>query len=349
MVKPIDTSKKVVQKKDNIVKKDKKEKPNPPKKFINKPINVPVMRCINQLKELLNANYEINMKKFKEDHTNFLEKDKIYAIRVRKETDADEKTNKKVEYEEWKKSEDRIGLYKELKSIRKDAFRISGKASRYISLLLEFMIRDIVKYGINVVLDSNSPKQSKLKPEEFRNIALANLVVYPLIGNLKALQIPDEKPTKVTKNKESKKDKDKPTKEEQEDSDDAQTIKTRSSNTSYKMVTFNIFKNLVNDTDNQKLCCGQDTKSYVSSIITEFIDSLNVYLSILVSNSTSASTINEKHVFNACKLLYYYHHRNFDEYSKMVDELERMYKTKFPEKEKEKEKTKEKENKKKTK
>lgn len=293
----------------------------------DKPINVPVMRCVSQLKTLLNEEVKNKIENFNKINEKFLTKEAEFhkSIRENKKNEPERKKTLK-EFDTWKNDDSNKVITKEITNLRKSIYRISGPASKYVSQILEVIIRHMLSYGItNSTQSGKNNKQPKLLPKDFKDMSEDNVSIFPLIVGLKSLEfLKDEKKESL---KEDKKE-DVETEADEHEGEEDKKDKKKGPPT-YKMVIYNIFKRIVQQEQGSKLCCSGTCKQFISNILMEFVERLQFYLSVLVGNTANTSTINEKHVLNACKLMYYNVHRNTDQYSKFNDGIVEMYNTKF--------------------
>lgn len=300
--------------------KHKDSKPN----VSDKSFNVPVMRCISQLKNILNKNTKNEIENFSKDNSEFFDKEKAFLNKIKVTKDKNEKEVIKKEFNEWKNNDKNIDFTKKIQKSRKCLYRISGPASKYISQILEFIIRDMLKYGIEVSISNKSTKLTKLTDKEYKNINTEKLQCHPLIYGLKMLEDLQNDNIKKDKDDDSEDEKKEKDKDEKKDKD-----KEKQKPQTYQMVTHNIFKQLIAAESDKKLCCGRPCKVFISDLLMEVVDRFAFYLSELVGTSAQASTVNEKHVLSSCRLLFYNCHRNLDEYNKFVEIIDSMYTKRF--------------------
>ena len=85
------------------------------------------------------------------------------------------------------------GKHQELNNLKKDILRISDTGSLYLTCILEYIVTNLIKYGIDITLkDSKSQKApkvnlSRFNSEENRN-DLDKLSVSQLVSQLKAYE-----------------------------------------------------------------------------------------------------------------------------------------------------------------
>ena len=310
--------------KESDVKKTKHKdaKPN----VSDKSFNVPVMRCISQLKNILNKDTKTEIEEFTKENADFFAKEKVFLDKIKVTKDKKQKEAFKKEFNEWKNNDKNIDFTKKIQKSRKCLYRISGPASKYISQILEFIIRDMLKYGIEVSVSSKNTKLTKLTDKEYKNINTEKLQCYPLIYGLKMLEDLQNDNLKKDKDEDSEDEKKEKDKEKEKEKDEK---KEKQKQQTYQMVTHNIFKQLIATESDKKLCCGRPCKVFISDLLMDVVDRFAFYLSELVGTSAQASTVNEKHVLSTCRLLFYNCHRNLDEYNKFVEIIDSMYTKRF--------------------
>lgn len=298
---------------------EKTKKPEPVKTPVEgvKPINVPVMRCVSQLKSLLNTSIKNSIDEFGEKNRNYVETESKFHARI-KENRKNETERKKVqkEYDTWKNGDKVKNLTKEIRNLRKSVYRISGTASKYVAQIIEVIIRTTLAYGVKQISENASQsKQPKLLPKDFKEMTEENNSSFPLIMGLKSLDC-------IKNDKREEPVKEEPVKEEPVKEDKKKEPPT------YKMVIYNIFKSLLDKEKTSKMCCSGPCKQFISDTIMEFVEKLHFYLTVLVGSASSTSTINEKHILNACKLMYYNAYRSVDQYDEFSKTIVDMYNTK---------------------
>uniref|UniRef100_A0A6C0LM48 Uncharacterized protein n=1 Tax=viral metagenome TaxID=1070528 RepID=A0A6C0LM48_9ZZZZ len=328
--------------KDKVVKPNKEQKPvaakklsskksstasTKPPKNLDKPVNVPVMRCITQLKTLLNQETKESIDKFETEHADYIKKEKefIDKIKVSKKNTEDKK-KLQAEFKAWRDNDKNSPLTKNITKLRKSIYRVSGPASKYVAQILEIIIKDILKYGIDTAINSTkNPRQPKLTPKDFSDMSADNVSTFALINGLKSVEL-----IKNGIGKEEKKASSTGGEEEDDSPDEKEedpATKKKSAPT-YKMVIYNLFRKLVAP-HNTRLCCANACKQFISDLLMEFIDRLQFYLAELVCITAKASTVNQFHILSACKLLYYNVYRNTESYTHFKEQVDELFNNKF--------------------
>ena len=308
----------------DIKPKDVKVKKVKDNNIMDKSINVPVMRCVSQLKILLNRQTKDTLALLHSENPEYFEKEKEFNAKLRKmppdSKDGKSGPKKKLhdECKEWKSSPVNIELTQKICAARKKMYRISGPASKYISQILELVIKEMLKYGIDVSSSATKGgKTPKLEAKNYVDMSEDNLLIYPLISGLKIVE-----DLHKVKDDTSRKD---------EDSGDESKDKKKTGEKrppSYQMVVHNMFRQLTLS-DSDKKCCSKPCKFFISDILMELVERQAFYLSELVGNTAQASTVSEKHVLSTCRLLFYNVHRNLDEYNKFAAIVQNMYDVRF--------------------
>ena len=286
-----------------------------------KSISVPVMRCVTQLKFLLN-NVPINkIKLYEQNNKPYFSTEKEFITKI-KEVKPTDKESIRTEFNKWKANDTNNIITKTIQKYRKEKYRISGPAAKHIAQILEIIIRELLTYGIKIYTSTaNKAKSPKLLVKDYTNITEDDISIFPLISGLKILEdIKNSKPAVTVEKKESTETIDDSNGEEDKKN------KEKKGTPTYRMVIYNIFTQLK---PTQKLHCSVPCKQFISDILMEFVERLQFYLAELVGTTAQASTINEKHVLSACRLMFYSVYRNLDEYSKFATTLEEMYQSKY--------------------
>jgi hypothetical protein len=236
----------VQQKVEKTAPKTKKvEKPAPKvadSQKSKKPINVPVMRCVGQLKshlndetkdkinEILNKNKEYNTK-ISEFTTNIKDV-KVYSNKEKTVLD-DEKTVAakealRIELAAYKKENGNIS--DSIAKLNKSIYRISGPASKYLSSILHTIIYNILDHSVGSTLKKSLPgqKQPKVDKLSFGDISRENFDFYPIISDLPTFVevqglFRKRESDELEKDKEKEKDKDKEKKRRKKNTDTTQT------------------------------------------------------------------------------------------------------------------------------
>tara|TARA_B110000908_G_C10267723_1_gene466215 strand:+ start:7887 stop:9023 length:1137 start_codon:yes stop_codon:yes gene_type:complete len=331
---------------------------------IKKPINVPVMRCVGQLKSHLND-------ETKNKITDILENNKAYETRITefntqikdaKVFSDKEKTLADAEGTAEAKNVLRKQLvdFKEknkdvtdsITKLNKSIYRISGPASKYLSSILHTIIYNILDHSVDSTLKKSLPaqKQPKVDRLSFGDISRENFDFYPIITDLptfvevqtlfrkREFEEKEEKEKKEKKEKKPRKktsevpeptlDEDEAEEDEKPEPDTTNDSDDEKKPTTYKMVIYNIFRMIVKNRDleeGKKLCCAVPTREVISNILLEYVERLSNFLEILVGATANANTINEDHIMNANKLMFTMFNST-DKYGKFEDQVKQTYK-----------------------
>lgn len=312
--------------------------------------NVPIMRCVGQLKFYLNDDTKKKITDFLEAHKEYdtfitdktkeIKEITVYTDAKKTDVDGDKtesaRADKRKELEVFKK--DNTDLTKSFDNLNKSLYRISGPASKCLSAILHTIIQNILEYSVDVTLKKSQPgqKQPKVDKLSFGDINKDNFDIYPIISELKTLvdiQSQFQKKKVAEEEKESKDAKDKETKKKRKKATDADVLTPaatedelaehedhedhevdddgsdpdKKKSTTYKMVIYNIFRNIVKNRDleeGKKLCCAVPTRTVISDILLEYVERLSHFLEILVGQTAKANTINSDHIMNANKLMF---------------------------------------------
>ena len=190
-----------------------------------RPINVPIMRCVGQLKTHLNGETKTRLDELLDENKEYIttvnefnrkiKECVIFSDKEKKVLDEDKtKEGKKLIRQELKefrqKNED---LSNEFDNLNKRIYRISGSASKYLSAILHTIIYNILEHSIDSTIRRSTPnqKQPKVDKLSFGDISRENFEFYPIINDLPSLvevQSIYNKKEKEDKDKDKDKDKD---------------------------------------------------------------------------------------------------------------------------------------------
>jgi hypothetical protein len=197
-------------------------------KKTKRPINVPVMRCVGQLKSHLNDETKHKITEILEGHKEYnkfvgdtnikIKEAKVYSDKEKKVVNdeasllAKEALRKELaDYKEKHKD-----ITSSITKLNKSIYRISGPASKYLSSILHTIIYNILDHSVGSTLKKSLPgqKQPKVDKLSFGDISRENFDFYPIISDLPTFVEVQELFKKreldeLEKDKEKDKDKDK--------------------------------------------------------------------------------------------------------------------------------------------
>jgi len=302
------------------------------KKEVKKTTNVPIMRCVGQLKNHLNNDTKHLIEEFLEKNKKYSETHQKLTKEIRDAVVYSDPEKKVIDKEKTKVARDEIrkklsefntnndSITKEIRSLNKKLYRISGSASKYLSAILYSIIENLLNYAIQNVVSQTTPtqKQPKVDITALSNMTLDNSDIYPIVSGLPSLvnikNLPEKETTKKSRNESQE------TLEDKEGSNSEGDDKKRG--VTYKMVIYNIFRDIIKNRtgdDNQKLCCAVSTREVISDILLEYVERLSNFLEILVGSTAKANTINDDHIINANKLMFkMYPTANYTKFEELV-------------------------------
>jgi hypothetical protein len=375
--KPKDTKEKMPKDTKEKMPKDTKEKK--PKDSPEKPLAIPVMRCVTQMRDLLNADALKRLKTFEEENADLLATDKsmraeikdIDNIVVNDDDDAADVESKKVAK---KAAKDRLAnfqksdLYKTYADLKRHVFRISADARRSLASVVDATVADLVKFGIQRTVEnlpSNGGSRPKVHVSAYRCDQFSDICVHPLVSDLKAtakifenkieqesaagpaktITIDDGDVNKIEEDEpeaeaeaEAEAEPEEEEEEDEDDDDDEDSEKPKpkkkrvSGPLTYKTVVYNKFRKEIRlDEQTGQFQCSQDIRDLISNIIIDFINRVTFYVHVLVGYVSGVSTVTEKHILGALKLMYYHSDGNLDRFVKfetgvdaLVEDIKRV-------------------------